>query len=78
MNVTATDIRHKCPHDQPTSRVKSVKYVLGSEGDFFGDLAATFFGEPREGRLHGEMISLVDYQRLVTVLQYFILVNWGL
>ena len=42
MNVTATDIRHKCRRDQPTSRVKSVKYVLGSEGDFFGDLAVTF------------------------------------
>ena len=78
MNVTTTDIRHKYPRDQPSSRVKSVKYVLGSEGDFFGDLAAIFFGEPREGRLHGEMIYLVDYQRLVTVLQHFILENWGL
>ena len=47
MDVIATDIRHKCPRDQSTSRVKSVKYVVGSEGDFFGDLAATFFGEPR-------------------------------
>ena len=76
MNITATDMLLKCPRDRPTSRVKSVKYMLGSEGDFFSDLVVTFFGEPREGRLHGEMISLVDYQRLVTVLQHFILVNW--
>ena len=42
MNVTTMDICHKYPRDQPTNRVKSVKYVLGSEGDFFGDLAVTF------------------------------------
>ena len=64
MNVTATDIRHKCPRDQPTSRVKSVKYVLGFEGDFFGRLSGgDSFGQNevcnKELRLHGEIELLL-------------------